>query len=177
MDYYFILTQIIGGIGYSTISLSYYKKNKKDILFIQIIAYIFFTIHYYMLNGKTGAMCNLLGLISFIVIYLFDKYKIKNKKVLTICLIPFLVIISLITYQNIFSIFPIIASVFAILSFTSNDENIIRGIGIICAICWTVYAIVYKSYVAIVFEAITLVATTIAFIKNYKNKNKKEKAK
>ena len=175
MDYMFILTQIIGAIGYLTLSASYYKKNKKDILFIQIISYIFFTVHYYMLDGKTGAMCNLLGLIAFVIIYFFDKYKVKNKKILTICIIPFLIIISLITYENAFSVFPIIASVFAILSFISNDENKIRGIGIVAAICWSVYAIVYKSYVAIIFETITLIATIIAFIKNLKGNKEKIK--
>ena len=78
MDYMFILTQIIGAIGYLTLSASYYKKNKKDILFIQIISYIFFTVHYYMLDGKTGAMCNLLGLIAFVIIYFFEKQKNIN---------------------------------------------------------------------------------------------------
>ena len=172
MNFTFILSQIIGAAGYATLSVSYFKKNKKDILLIQIISYIFFTLHYYLLGGKTGAICNLLGLIAFIIIYIFDKKNTKNKKILTICIIPFLVIIALITYQDVFSIFPIIASIFAILSFISDDENKIRGIGIIAAICWLIYAIVYKSYVAIAFEIIALSATVIAFFKNINKRNK-----
>lgn len=162
---YFILTQTIGAIGYGTLAFSYFKDKKRDILFIQIISYIMFTVHYYMLSGTTGAICNLLGLIAFIIIYIFEKYNIKNKNILTICTIPFLIIIALITFENIFSIFPIIASVAVIISFLTNNENTIRKIGIVSAVCWLIYAIVYKSYVAIPFEVFILFATIIAFAK------------
>ena len=167
----FILIQLIGAIGYGTIAYSYYKQNKKDILFIQIISYIFFTVHYYLLGGLTGAICNILGLFGFILIYLFDKYKFKSKKILTVCLIPLLIIISLATYENWFSFFPIFASVISIIAFLTNNENEIRRIGIVSAICWFIYALVYKSYIAIVFEIFLIISTIIAFAKNSKNWN------
>ena len=168
-----ILIQIIGGIGYSILAFSYFKKNKKDILFMQIISYLFFTVHYYLLSGITGAVCNVLGLISFIIIYLFDKFDVKNKNLLTICIIPFVIVISFITYENIYSVFPIVASVVAILSFLADSESIIRAIGVVAAVCWLIYAIVYGSYVAIVFEVITLIFVAIAFIKNEVLRRKK----
>ena len=168
----FILIQLIGAIGYSTIAYSYYKKDKKDILFIQIISYIFFTVHYYLLEGHTGAICNALGLVAFVIIYLFDKYKFKNKVLLAVCLIPLLIIISLITFENVYSVFPIFASCISIIAFLTNNENEIRRIGIVSAICWFIYAIVYKSYIAIVFEILLVMSTIIAFIKNNKKVDK-----
>lgn len=167
MDIKFIITQFIGLIGYSTLGFSYFKKNKKDILLIQIFAYIMFILHYQLLGAITGSVCNLLGLIAFVIIYLFDIFK-KNKKVLITILIPILIIISLITFENIYSIFPIIASVVVIISFLTDNEDFIRRIGIVAAICWLIYAIVYKSYVAIVFEIITLIVVIIAYIKRRK---------
>ena len=166
-----IIIQIVGAIAFILLSISYYKKEKDKILFYQILSYIMFTIHYYMLGGLTGAMCNFIGLIAFIIIYIFDKYKFANKKILIYSIIPFLVVISLITYENIFSLFPIIASVIAIASFLSDDENLIRQIGAIATFCWLIYAIVYKSYVAIVFEVLTFTATAIAFFKLRKEKD------
>ncbi|MBQ9018866.1 MAG: YgjV family protein [Bacilli bacterium] len=167
MDIKFLITQFIGLIGYSTLGFSYFKKNKKDILLIQIFAYIMFILHYQLLNAITGSVCNLLGLIAFVLIYLFDALK-KKKKVLITILIPILLVISFITFENIYSIFPIIASVVVIISFLTDDEDLIRRIGIIAAICWLIYAIVYKSYVAIVFEVITLIVVVIAYIKRRK---------
>ena len=166
----FLITQIIGAIGYSTLALSYFRKDKKKILFMQIIAYIFFIVHYYMLSGLTGSICNIVGLFAMVIIYLFDKYKIKKKSLLIFITIPLLAVILIYTYENIYSIFPIIASTIVIISFLTDNEGLIRGIGVVAAICWLIYAIVYKSYVAIVFEIITLISVFVAFIKNNKAK-------
>ena len=168
MDINMIITQFIGAIGYGTLALSYFKKNKKEILFMEIIAYIFFTIHYYLLNGITGAICNLIGLFALISIYLFDKYKLKNKYLVSIFFVIILLIINIVNFQNIYSIFPMIASTIVIISFLSNDENKIRIVGVISAICWLIYAIVYKSYIAIVFEVITLINVFLALFRNIK---------
>ena len=164
----FIIIQVIGAVAFTLLSISYYKKEKEKILFYQILAYIVFTIHYYMLGGLTGAMCNLLGLISLVIIYLFDKFKCNkdNKKLLIYSIIPFLIVISLITFENIYSLFPILASVIAIASFVSDNENKIRQMGIIVNFCWLVYAIVYKSYISIFFEIFTFIATVVAFMRN-----------
>ena len=163
----FVVTQIIGALGYILLGISYFRKNKKDILFLQILSYIFFTIHYYLLSGLTGSLCNLTGLIAFIIIYIINKHGTKeNEKKLVYLILPFIIVIPLITYENIFSIFPILASISVIISFLNKSEKSIRLIGIFSAICWLTYAIVYKSYVAIIFEVITLITIIIAFIKN-----------
>ena len=164
-----ILIQFIGGIGYSTLAASYYKKEKRQILFMQIIAYIMFTIHYYLLSGITGAICNAVGLFALLVIYIFDKYKLKYKNFIAWICILLLIIINIATFQNIYSVFPIIASTIVIMSFLTDNEDYIRGIGLLAAVCWLIYAIVYKSYIAIVFEVLTLIGTVIAFIKNTSN--------
>ena len=77
----FIIAQILGAIGYSLLAYSYFKKKKKEILFIQILAYIGFTTHYYLLNAKSGTVCNILGFIALILIYLFSNNE-KKKKIL-----------------------------------------------------------------------------------------------
>ena len=166
-----LLIQMIGGIGYFLLALSFYKKEKKEILIMQVISYIFFTIHYYLLNAITGTMCNILGLISLVIIY-YLSVKNKNKKTIVLIMIPILLIISLLTYQNIFSIFPIIAVIISLLSFINDNENIIRFIGIISAIGWLIYAIVYHSYVAIIFEIFIIISMVIAYLKNKNNSGK-----
>ena len=55
------------------------------------------------------------------------------------------------------------------ISFLMENEDYIRGIGLISAVCWLIYAIVYKSYISIVFEVVTLIGTGIAYIKNTSN--------
>ena len=164
-----IIIQGIGAIGYSLLALSYFKKEKTKILFIQIIAYIFFTIHYFLLGGLTGGICNLIGLFDLITMYAFEIKNIKNKSIATIIFVSMLLIVNIMEFQDIFSIFPIIASSAVFISFQLNSEDIIRGIGLVSAVCWLIYAIAVSSYIAIAFEAITFIGVTIAFIKNTRN--------
>lgn len=175
----FILTQLIGAIAFFTLAGSYYKKEKKKILFMHIIAYIMFTIHYYLLSGLTGTICNVIGLLALLSIYVIEKYNWKNKNLIACIFIILIFIINIATFQNIFSIFPIIASTIVIVSFLMDNEDYIRGIGLISAVCWLIYAIAYKSYISIVFETLTLIGTLVAFAKNttnpeFKIKNNKE---
>ena len=166
----FILIQIIGGLGYLLLAFSYYKKEKKDILFLQILSYIMFIIHYYLLGGITGSICNLLGLIGFLIIYFFER---KNKKILPYLIFPIvigIIVISLFTFKDLYSIFPIFASISVLISFLEKDTRVIRLIGIFSAICWLVYAIYCKSYVALIFEILLLLSTFISVLKNNRKK-------
>lgn len=162
-----MLIQLIGFIGYSILAISYYRKKEKEILFLQIIAYIMFTIHYYLLNGITGAICNLIGLFALVSLYVFKDKDIK--KIIAALFIGLLIAINIVTFQNVYSLFPMVASTIVIASFLGKS-NTIRGIGVIAAICWLIYAIVYKSYIAIVFEVVTLIGVVIAYIKNRKRR-------
>ena len=95
----FILIQLIGCIGYSLLAASYFKKEKNKILYMQIIAYIMFTIHFYLLSGITGAICNAIGLVALIVIYLFEKNKWKNKNLIAWLFIGIIIIINIFQYS------------------------------------------------------------------------------
>lgn len=163
----FIIAQILGAIGYSLLAYSYFKKNKKEILFIQIIAYIGFTTHYLLLNAMTGTICNILGFIALIAIYFLSNNE-KRKKILVLILIPLLILMSYLSYENIFSLFPVFGCLITFISFLSKDENKIRLVGIIAASCWLVYAFLYNSYSAIIFETVIIISTIIAYIKNKK---------
>lgn len=173
----YIIAQIIGAIAYSLLGYSFFRKNKKEILFVQILSYIGFSTHYYLMNAMTGMICNILGCIALILIYVFEKDE-KKKKILVLILIPLLLLMGYFSYDNIFSLFPVVACLITFNSFLSKDENKIRFIGIISAVCWLVYAIIIKSYVAIVFEVILVISTIVAYVKNSgKKKGNKRKHK
>ena len=162
--------QLIGILGYALLAISYFYKKKKDILFTQIVSYIFFVVHYYLLSGITGAYCNLIGLIAFVIIYLIDNRDIKYKKYIKLSMAPIVVLLSLFTYNDIYSIFPIVAVGAVMLSFSYDNEHFIRFIGVVSALCWLIYAIYCGSIAAIIFEVITLIVITCSIIKNIKNK-------
>jgi len=168
-----LIIQVIGVIAYAILAFSYFKKEKKEIIFIQIFSTIAFAIHYYLLSGITGTICNLITLGIVIIIYFFEKKEGKKKNILVFSTIPLLILISLFTYENIYSIFPIIASTVILISFVLSNENTIRISGIISALCWLIYAAMYKSYAGVFFEGFSMITTFIACLKN-KNINSNE---
>lgn len=161
----FIIAQILGAVGYSLLAYSFFKKSKKEILTIQIFGYIGFTTHYLLLEALTGTVCNVIGFAALILIYMFSD-DIHKKKILVAILIPLLIVMSYLSYENIYSLFPVFGCLITFITFLSKDENKIRFVGIISASCWLVYAIIHVSYSAIIFEAVTVIATIIAYIKN-----------
>lgn len=136
--------------------------------FIVIILYLFLAIHYYLLTGITGAVCNIIEVVSLIVLYFQDKYNFKNKSLIAVILALVVLIVNILMFQNIYSIFPMIASLIVIMSFYSDNENVIRIIGLIAAICWLIYAIVYKSYISIIFGIFTILNAGLSLLKNKK---------
>ena len=163
----FIISQVLAAVGYSLLAYSFFKKQKMQILFIQILAYIGFTTHYALLGALTGTVCNIIGFIALIIIYFFSD-DIKRKRLLVLILVPLLIVMSILSYENIFSLFPVMACLITFITFLSKDENKIRFVGIISAAFWLIYAIIHMSYSAIIFEAATVISTVIAYVKNKK---------
>ena len=175
-----IMVQGIGAIAYILLALSYFRKEKANILLTQIFAYTFFSVYYYLLSGVTGAVCNVIGLVALATIYLIEKYTTKKKSTLLITLVTIfaglLLVANIITYSGIFSILPMIASVSVIISFLSNKENTIRCVGILSAVCWLIFTIVFKSYIGIIYETVTFAGVVVAFLIHHNgNKNLESK--
>ena len=171
-----VIVQIIGALGYLTLANSYFNKQKSGTLLTQIVANSLLGIHFFLLSGLTGAICDIICLTAYLLIYLFDKFKVKRKKLLTFLLIPCGVAIALVTYKDIFSLFPIIASCIVIASFMTESQFIVRVVGVISAICWLVYGIIFKSYVSIVFEVIIIISSLFSLYRENKSKNTEKTA-
>ena len=63
-----LIIQLIGIIAYAILAFSYFRKSKKEILFIQMFSTIAFALHYYFLRGFTATICNLISLLIIIII-------------------------------------------------------------------------------------------------------------
>jgi hypothetical protein len=163
----YILSQIIGAAGYLLLAYSFFKEKKKQILYIQILAYLCFTIHYFLIDAITGTICNIIGGLALVLIYFFSNDE-KKKKVLVLSLIILVMAMAVLSYENIYSIFPVLACLVTFSSFLSKKEDVIRFIGIVSAFFWLIYELAHGSYIAIAFEVITVISTTVAYKKNKK---------
>lgn len=159
-----IYIQLIGLLGFCVLVLSFYKKEIAKILTYQITSNFAYTVHYFLLGGLTGAFCSLIGIIRNIVLIKFN-----NRKVIIPIFILLYLIVTILFYENIYSIFPMIAnSTYLILITHKNKKNILIG-AIISSIFWVLYSAFVSSYVSIVTESILIVSNTIQLIKLREN--------
>ena len=166
-----LVIQTFGAIGYLLLANSYFSKKKDHLLIVQIISNVFLTIHYLFLAGLAGAICDIVCIVAGILIYLHDKFELNKKKLLAVFLILLMVVSVYITFKltntpfSLKEIFPMFATIMIVVSLVSNSKNIIRLVGLIAAICWLIYGIVFGSIAGIIFEIIIIASTLISYIR------------
>jgi hypothetical protein len=159
-----ILIQAIGLIAFIIVALSYWQKEKANILVLQIISYVVYAIHYYLLGGISGAIINIAGTIGLIVIYYKDKKNIKNKWLLFLIILLYSFFWAF-TYEDVFSILPLIASLPLIIVLWQNKSFYIRVVGLIGTISWIIYSFHIGSYIGVITATIFLISTSLAIYK------------
>ena len=170
-----ILIQGIGLIGYVMNLTSYWQSTKKRILSMQIISYLIYASHYYLLGGMTGCLSNIAGIITLILMYFKDKKENYNPKWMLGIIGLMYLVVALVTYENILSILPIFASIIPAIALWQSDKKYIRICGIIGSTCWLAYAFVVGSYVSMITNTIFNISTGLAIYKDYKKTQVQQK--
>ncbi len=164
----FISAQIIGFIvlGITVISIQF--KTKEKILICQIIANILVAIQYFLLNALTGGVVAVINVIRCLIFYYYKK---KDKKPSIIFLSIFIVIAivsGILTWQNVFSIIPIIATIVFTYGLWQDNVKITRICITITEGNWTIYNVIVKAYAGALQSLAECISAIIAMIRNRK---------
>ena len=158
--------QLIGVLAFCILVLSFYKKTPKMIMLYQATSNFIYSLHYFLLGALSGSFINCVGIFRNIALMNAKKCK----KIIAIIIILIYLIITIIFFEGIYSILPLIANsqyVYAILKGTR--KSLLMG-GIIGSSLWTIYAIFVNSYSSTITEMIIVISNTIQLIKLNKNK-------
>lgn len=153
--------QLIGLLAFCVLVLSYYKKNTVTILVYQITANFAYAVHYFLLGGLSGAFNSVISIIRNII---FINSK-NNKRLISIIFIMLYLLVTIVFYENFYSIFPMIANSLYLLSLVSNNRKSIIIGGILDALFWLLYSIFVFSYVGVITELILIISNTIQLLK------------
>lgn len=151
--------QLIGLLGFSILVLSFYKKESKMILTYQVTSNFAYTVHYFLLGGLSGAFCSLIGMIRNIVLIKFN-----NKKIIIPIFNTLYLIVTILFYEGIYSIFPMIGNMVYLIAITFKNRKIMLIGAIISSVFWIIYAIYVNSYVSIITESILIVSNVIQLV-------------
>ena len=175
----YVLSQVFICLCYLFLGLTYVIKNRKMILYFSLAALIFNGIHYSLRGAWAGVGVVCIAIIRNILFLIQQKIKALDKYVIDDWIILiFLLIISgftaVWTYDSIFSLFAIIASVIYTVSVWQKNIKVYKILGIISGIINIVYFVFIDSIFGVILEtivcSITIVFTIIYLIDEKKKK-------
>jgi len=151
-------------------------KEKKKYLICYAISYGFFVINLILLKAYSGAInCVILTILTII------STKFEKKKFPMWLAILFGIIIYIgnnITYKNIFSLLPTIASYIYLLILLLKNMKLVRKLTIVLRFLWTIYDFIAKAYTTFALDIFSLISSIIAIYRldvKKENSEKKEK--
>ena len=136
-----------------------------------ILANIVVAIQFFLLDAITGGVVSIINAIRCIVFYIYKK---KNMKPSIITLIVFEVIEIIsgcFSWQNIWSLIPILLTTFYTYSIWQDNIELIRLATGIVGGGWAIYDVIVKAYVGVIQEIAQLISAIIAIYRSKKKIN------
>ena len=169
----YILSQLFAIIYYIIFAITYYMKNKKTILVLGVISIFIHSISYALLGGWTAVA---MGLVAVLRNLIFISEEKKDKKNNIILYTLYLITISsgIFTYDSIFSVFPVIATILYTYSIWQSNTKTYKLLGVITGILCTIYNIYIKSIFGLIAEFVLTICSLHGYIIDLKGvKNEK----
>ena len=170
----FILAQICGFIAFILTVVSVHFKSKEKIIIASILANISVSIQFFLLGALTGGIISVINTIRGLVFYFYKK---KNRKAPLSVLIVFeavCVIAGVLTWQNTWSILPILNTCFYTYSLWQDNIKVIRIATGIVGFSWAIYDLIVKAFVGFIQESAQCVSAIMALCR-YRTKKERDK--
>jgi len=159
-----ILGQIIGVIGIAVNIVIYQQKSKNKILFFKLLSDMIWMIHFIFIGAYSGAAVAFIGIIRETVFIFSTNHR---KKILILFLIISFVS-SYLTYKNIFSFLPALASALSVISFWQKSPIVTKYLSLPIAVIMGIYGYTSGSISGVCNEVLTVISSTVSIAKNKK---------
>ena len=162
----FILAQICGFIILILTVISVQFKTKEKIVMCFVFANVVAAVQYFLLSAFTGAVISVINAIRCIVFYYYKKKEMKPSLIILVIFELIAIISGIFTWQNIWSLIPIIVTVVYTYGLWQDNVTVIRITTGIAGFGWAIYNIIVMAYVGAVQEISQLGSSVIAIVRN-----------
>lgn len=167
-------SQIVGFVAFVIYVISIQQKNKPKILLWQIGSFFLYSLQYLLIKAYSGMMMFSINMIRCIVFYICEKNsntKEQKNKIAFIIFIFISLLCGAITYNNIYDILPILASLSGVIFTWQPSTKILRYGQIETCVCWIIYDAFVMAYIGIITESAIIISTIFALLQHDYNFN------
>lgn len=165
----FILSQVLVVIGYVFNCLSFYTKSKGKLLFIGSTMNVFLAFSLVLLNAWAGVVCQAVAVVRNVVFYFTQKENSNKYSVMDyVWLVIFSVALiagGLLTYDQWFSVLPIISGLFYTYGVWQKQPLNFKYYVFFSSVTMIVYYVFIWSPFAVVLECVAFIAIVVSIVK------------
>lgn len=162
INFVYIISQILVVIYYIIYSMTFQLNDRKKILLLGCVATLMSAISYILLGAYTGmAMC----FVAIIRNLIFANKKSKNKISYLILINSLILLLSILTYNNVFSLLDVFATIIYTYSLWNDSTKNYKLLGIIVNILMLGYDISLKSIFGVIFVILSLISSIIGYFR------------
>ncbi len=165
IDAIYIIAQLIGFAAMGFGMYSYQLRRRMNILILQSLSNLLWVVQYVMLGAYSAVTALALGILRNAVYMLRGRFRFADSKAVPVIFIIIFAISGIFTYEAVFDLLPIAAMIAATLAFFLKNEQLIRCISLVVAVCWLAFGISAGSIASIVSDSLTFIAIVISICK------------
>jgi len=165
LDWVFIISQILALIGFAVYALSFWQKDRRKILLLEVLECFFHSIHYFLLGAYTGGFLNIIGMARSGSFIYKDKNKFMKTYTLPAIFLLIYVVNAILTWQGFITLLPTAGSIIICLTIWQHNTKNIRRNSVVVQILWLIYGISIGSYMVVASEIALLISTITAIVR------------
>lgn len=150
----YLLIQGIGFAGTFLFFLSYQCKSNRQLFRVQFISYLCYTVHFLMLGAITGGISYILNAIRSFCLGSKNAFLKGKTMCAVLCLLQLITLF--LTWENWWSLLPVIANIAATVGgYTYNPRTIRVTAMAVNSPLWIIYNLIVGSWAGVLDEIIT----------------------
>lgn len=163
-----ILAKTVGFAAVGMALLMFFQHKRKNMLALKLSADVLWTLHYIMIVRYSAAAVTFIAIFREIVFYNNDKGWAKSK-LWIVCFCALFIASALFTWQSIFSLLPVFATVITTVAFGNKSVVAAKIVSFFASLSMMIYGIYCASSAVVTNEIITESVIIFAFALDFIN--------
>lgn len=160
----YIAVQIIGFLGAILFFISFQCRNNKTLFRFQLLSYLIYTVHLFLLGATTGALSYVVN--GFRSFCLSSNWEFGRSKKMCIIICIMQVVVLMLTWSGWINLLPVVANIaVAIGAYTHNARTIRVVTMLINSPLWIIHNIIVGSWAGVIDEMVSEISIAISIIR------------